>query len=72
VSVDGLIGKEASTVLKVFAARTATKAGTTYSNVMRYMRATMANLIKVVNKMFLPKPADIWVGKVFATKLELM
>jgi hypothetical protein len=32
VSVDGLIGKEAKTVLKVFAARTATKAGKTYSH----------------------------------------
>jgi hypothetical protein len=39
VSVDGLIGKEANTVLKVLAARTATKAGNTYSNIMGYMRA---------------------------------
>jgi hypothetical protein len=37
VSVDGLIGKEAKTVLKVLAARTATKAVKTYSNVMRYV-----------------------------------
>jgi hypothetical protein len=42
VSVDGLIGKEAKTVLKVLAARTATKAGKTYSNVMGYMRACLS------------------------------
>jgi hypothetical protein len=34
VSVDVLIGKEAKTVLKVIAARTATKVGNMYSNVM--------------------------------------
>jgi hypothetical protein len=39
VSLDGLIGKEAKTVLKVLAARIATKAGNTYSSVMGYMRA---------------------------------
>jgi hypothetical protein len=40
VSVDSLVGKEATTVLKVFAARTATKVGT-YSSVMGYMRARL-------------------------------
>jgi hypothetical protein len=38
VSVDGLTGKEAKMVLKVLAARTATKAGKTYSNIIGYMR----------------------------------
>jgi hypothetical protein len=42
VSVDGLIGKEAKTFLKVLAARTATKAGKTYSNVMGYTRARLS------------------------------
>jgi hypothetical protein len=42
VSVEGLIRKEAETVLKVLAARTATKSGKTYSNVMRYLRAHLS------------------------------
>jgi hypothetical protein len=42
VPVDGLIRKEAKTVLKVLAARTAAKAGKTYSSVMRYMRARLS------------------------------
>jgi hypothetical protein len=42
VSVGGLIGKEANTILKFIAARTAIKAGKTYSNVMGYMRARLS------------------------------
>jgi hypothetical protein len=45
VSVDGLIGKEVKTVLKVLAARTATKAGKTHSNVMGYMRTRLSKAI---------------------------
>jgi hypothetical protein len=45
VPVEGLIGKEAKTVLKVLAARTATKAGKTYSNAMGYMRARLSIVI---------------------------
>jgi hypothetical protein len=45
VSVDGLIGTEAKTVLKVLAARTATKAGKSYSNIMWYMRARLSTSI---------------------------
>jgi hypothetical protein len=41
VSVDGLIGKEAKTVLKVLEARISTKAGKTYVNVVGYMRARL-------------------------------
>jgi hypothetical protein len=42
VSVDGLIGEESKTVLKVLAERTVTKAGNMYSNVMVYMRARLS------------------------------
>jgi hypothetical protein len=42
VSVDGLIGKEAKTVLKVLVGITSTNAGKTYSNVMGYMRARLS------------------------------
>jgi hypothetical protein len=42
VSVDGLIRKEAKMVLKVLAARTSTKSGKMYSNVMGYMRARLS------------------------------
>jgi hypothetical protein len=42
VSVGGLIGKEAKTVLKVLSARTATKAAKSYSNVMGYTRACLS------------------------------
>jgi hypothetical protein len=45
VSVDGLIGKEVKTVLKVLAARTATKPGNTYSNIMEYTRACLIIVI---------------------------
>jgi hypothetical protein len=45
VSVEGLIGKEAKTVLKVLAARKATKAGNTYSNVTGYMRERLSIVI---------------------------
>jgi predicted RNA-binding Zn-ribbon protein involved in translation (DUF1610 family) len=41
VSVDGLLGKEAKTVFKFLAARIATKAGKSYSNVMGHLRARM-------------------------------
>jgi hypothetical protein len=39
VSVDGLLGKEAKTVLKVLASKMATKAGKPYSSVMGFVRA---------------------------------
>jgi hypothetical protein len=42
VSADGLIGKEAKSVLKVIVARTATKAGKKYSNAMGYTRARLS------------------------------
>jgi N-acetylmuramic acid 6-phosphate (MurNAc-6-P) etherase len=41
VSGGGLIRKEAKMVLKVLAARTAIKAGKTYSNIMGYVRARL-------------------------------
>jgi hypothetical protein len=37
-----LIGKESKTVLKVLAARTATKSGKTYSNIMGYTRTHLS------------------------------
>jgi hypothetical protein len=39
VSVDGLLGKDAKTVLKVLASKMATKAGKPYSSVMGFVRA---------------------------------
>jgi hypothetical protein len=42
VSVDGLIGKEANTVLKVLAVRTTTKAGKMYANIIGYTRACLS------------------------------
>jgi hypothetical protein len=39
VSVDGLLGKEAKTILKVLASKMATKAGKPYSSVMGFVRA---------------------------------
>jgi hypothetical protein len=39
VSVDGSLGKEAKTVLKVLASKMATKAGKPYSSVMGFVRA---------------------------------
>jgi hypothetical protein len=42
VSVDGLTGKEAKSVLKVLAARSATKAGKIYPYIMGYMRARLS------------------------------
>jgi hypothetical protein len=45
VSVDGLLGKGAKTVLKVLAARTATKACKSYSNVMGHLRARTSIVI---------------------------
>jgi hypothetical protein len=42
VSVDRLLGKEANTVLKVLAARTATTSGKSYSNVVGHLRARMS------------------------------
>jgi hypothetical protein len=42
VSVDGLIGKEAKTVLKFLAAGTAITAGKRYSNGMGYMRERLS------------------------------
>jgi hypothetical protein len=48
VSVDGLLGKEANAVLKVLAARTATKAGKSYLNVMGHLRTRMS--IAIVRK----------------------
>jgi hypothetical protein len=42
VSVDGLLGKEAKTVLKVLAARTATKSGESYSNTMGHLSPPMS------------------------------
>jgi hypothetical protein len=41
-SFDGLLGKEAKTVLKVLTARTATKASKSYSNVIWHLRARMS------------------------------
>jgi hypothetical protein len=39
MSIEGLLGKEAKTFLKVLAARTATASGKSYSNVMGHLRA---------------------------------
>jgi hypothetical protein len=49
VSVDGLIRKEAETVLKVLAARTTAKAGKTYSNITGYIRARLSIIVRATH-----------------------